>query len=205
VLPALVAVTDRQIVYGGGGVCGALRAVPTATLHGPMRVCALVPKGADPAIAASHLLPLIAGEAGRFCTTLRAIFCAEDPADLAERLARLLDEIPFSPTDLSLPLAACVRAGQAQATHTAIASRLGPEDRIVTRRPIVSHDGPLTYLAPTLIRLADRPPEGPPLIWQNPSLLGFEAPFPLATIVRVTADQAAALTQAAGIVHQLPR
>src|SRR5207244_759100 len=36
-LRSLVAVTDRQVVYGGAGVCAALRDIPTATLHGPMR------------------------------------------------------------------------------------------------------------------------------------------------------------------------
>ncbi len=148
------------------------------------------------------VLPLIAGEAGRFCTTLRVILCLGDPALVAELLAQLLDAVSFSPAAPGLPLAACVRPEQARAADAAIAGRLGQGDRIVTRRPIVSRDGPLTYLAPTLIRLADRPQEA--LSWGNPSLLGFEAPFPLATIIRVTGDQGAALTKAANTVHQLP-
>jgi acyl-CoA reductase-like NAD-dependent aldehyde dehydrogenase len=186
VLPALVAVTDRQIIYGGAGVCAGLRTVPTASLHGPRRVCAVVPAAADPAAAASHLLPFVAGEGGRFCTTVRVLLCLGDPALLAAHLARLLDVIPFSPSAAGLPLAACVRPQDATATEAAVASRLGPGDRVVTCRPIASRHGHLSYLAPTLIRLADRPHAE--LGWGEPPLLGFEAPFPLATIVRLTAD-----------------
>lgn len=202
VLPALVKVTDRQVVYGGAEVCASLRPVPTATLHGPLRVCAVVPETAEPAATTARLLPLVAGDGGRFCTTVRAIFCLGDPALLAARLARALDAIGFSPPDAALPLASCATAGAATASEAAVRTRLRPGDRRLTRRPIHSRDGHRSYLAPTLIRLADRPADR--LAWGDPALLGFEAPFPLATITRVTAAQAAALTAGADLVHRLP-
>jgi dienelactone hydrolase len=94
--------------------------------------------------------------------------------------------------------------GGAVALHAALAQPvpppLCPGDRVLTRRPIHSRDGQLSYLAPTLIRLAS--PAAEPA-WGDPALLGFEAPFPLATITRVTAAQAAALTGAADMVHRL--
>lgn len=201
-LPALVAVTDKQIIYGGSDVCAGLRTAPTATLRGPMRVCVLVSQTADPTATAAQLLPLVAAEGGRFCTTVRAILCLGDPEPLAADLAGLLDAIPFSPPDPLLPLAACRQPGAAGATEAAVRGRLAPGDRVMTGRPIVSPDGKLSYLAPTLIRLADRPHAD--LGWGNPPLLGFEAPFPLATITRVTPRQADGLTRTADTVHRLP-
>ena len=184
-LRALVAVTDRQIIYGGAEVRAGLRGVTTATVHGPLRVCAVVPRDADPAVVAAELLPLVAGDGGRFCTAVRAILCRADPAPVAARLATLLDAIAAPPSDQDLPLAASRGAELAAATETAVLSRLGPGDQKLTGRPILSHAGRLTYLAPTLIRLAD-PPDRGQLAWGDPALLGFEAPFPLATVIKVS-------------------
>jgi hypothetical protein len=203
VLRALVAVTDRQIIYGGADVRAELRGVRTATVHGPLRVCAVVPQAADPAAVAAELLPLIAGDGGRFCTTVRAILCRADPAPVAARLAALLDAIQAPPSDPDLPLAASPGPELAAATETAVLSRLGPGDQKLTGRPILSQAGRLTYLAPTLIRLADQP-EGAQLAWGDPALLGFEAPFPLATVSKVSPAQAAALASSADLVHRLP-
>jgi hypothetical protein len=220
VLRALVAVTDRQIIYGGADVRAELRGVTTATVHGPLRVCAVVPPDADPVAAAAELLPLVAGDGGRFCTAVRAILCRSDPAPVAVQLAALLDAIqapdpgrPSGPDLLSalgwpaggldLPLAVSRAPELAAATEAAVFSRLAPGDRMLTRRPVLSRAGSLTYLAPTLIRLADQPDRGQ-LAWGNPALLGFEAPFPLATIIEVSDAQAAALIRTADLVQRLP-
>lgn len=230
-LRALSAITDRQIVYGGAGLAAAIGGLPGVEMHGPMRVCALVTEDADPDAAAAALLPLVASDGGRFCTTVRAIFCPSDPTRLAERLAALLDAIPFPPDTAgrpegadpphradpprradprdgagqygsSLPLAASPDAGRAAVTAAAVTSRLGAGDRIVTSRPLLSILGGLTYLAPTLVRLAGPDPASEPE-WGEPPLLGFEAPFPLATIMRVTGEQAARLTKAAEETHRV--
>jgi hypothetical protein len=202
VLRTLVAVTDRQIVYGGGDVCAELRDVATATVHGPLRVCALVPAEANPAATAAELLPLVAGDGGRFCTTVRAILCLADPEPVTAQLGALLDAIPADPADPCLPLTASADPGLAAATAAAVTERLAPGDRKVTRRPVLSMTGRLTYLAPTLIRLADQP-EPATLAWGDPALLGFEAPFPLATVSRVSPAQEAALARTADLVHRL--
>jgi hypothetical protein len=203
VLHALVAVSDRQIVYGGPDVRAELRGTATATVHGPLRVCALVPRESDPAAAAAELLPLVAGDGGRFCTNVRAILCRADPGPVAAALAARLDAIPALPSDPALPLAASPAGGLAAATEAAVLGRLAPGDQKLTHRPVLSRAGPLTYLAPTLIRLEDQPDPGQP-DWGNPALLGFEAPFPLATISQVSAAQAAALTSTADLVRRLP-
>jgi hypothetical protein len=201
-LPVLAAITDRQVLYGGAELAAAVGKLPSAQWHGPMRVGAVVAEDADPDEAAAALLPLVASEGGRFCTTTRAIFCRADPAPLAGRLARLLDAIPFRPDGISLPLAASQDPARATATAAAVTSRLGARDLVLTARPVVSNSGGLTYLAPTLVRLADERPVSEPE-WGRPSLLGFEAPFPLATIMRVTSEQEARLTRAADVIHRV--
>lgn len=202
-LRAFAAMTDRQIVYGGTGLAAVLSRSPGAEVHGPMRVCAVIPDDAGPDQTAAALLPLLARDGGRFCTTVRAIFCRADPARLAERLAARLDAIPFPPhVSPGLPLTASPDAGQAAAVAAAVRSRLGAGDRIVTARPLLSRLGAVTCLAPTLVRLASPGQDGQP-DWGQPPLLGFEAPFPLATIMQVTGAQEARLTAAADLTHRL--
>jgi len=202
-LRTLAGITDRQIVYGGPGLAAVIGRSPGAEVHGPMRVCAVIPDGAGPDQTAAALLPLLARDGGRFCTTVRAIFCRADPAQLAERLAARLDAIPFPPhVSPGLPLAASQDAGQAAAVAAAVTSRLGAGDAIVTARPLLSSLGTGACLAPTLVRLASPGQDGQP-DWGQPPLLGFEAPFPLATIMQVTGAQEARLTAAADLTHRL--
>ncbi|MHA6762985.1 hypothetical protein [Streptacidiphilus sp. PAMC 29251] len=218
VLPTLIKVTDHQIIYGGAEVCARLGGVPSAETRGPLRVCAVVPAGAEPEAAAAWLAPLVASDAGRFCTAVRAVLCLGEADPVAEALARLLDAIPFSPADPDLPLADFPDPARAAALAEALTSRIGAGDRTVTVRPLLSSDASATgtaRLAPTVVRLAEPPSPAAPLspaarpravapAWGDPALLGFEAPFPLATVLRVTPGQAAALTAGADLVHHLP-
>ncbi len=71
----------------------------------------------------------------------------------------------------------------------------------MTARALLSFAAGHTFLAPTLVRLAD-PDQGLAPEWGRPPLLGFEAPFPLATIMRVTGEQEARLTAAADLTHR---
>ena len=205
-LSVFTAITDRQVVYGGAEVARSIGATPSVELHGPMRVGAVVtgPTERVDDLAAA-LLPLIAGDAGRFCTAVRAIFCpaAPDPlaSHLAGHLAALLDALPFDPPGC-LPLAASADPALAEATAAAVTSRLGSADQIITSRPLLTDVGGVTYLAPALVRLADPAPTDEP-DWGEPPLLGFEAPFPLVTIMRVTSEQQARLTGTADLVHRL--
>ena len=204
-LSAFTAVTDRQVVYGGTEVARSVGATPSVELHGPMRVCAVVGGRTDRVDdLAAALLALVAGDAGRFCTALRAIFCpaAPDPlaSHLAGRLAELLDAVPFDPPGC-LPLAAVPDPAIAAATAAAITSRLRPGDQIATSRPLIAEVDGVTYLAPALVRLADPAPTDEP-DWGRPPLLGFEAPFPLVTIMRVTSEQQARLTGTADLIHR---
>ncbi|WP_168723984.1 hypothetical protein [Streptomyces sp. A1499] len=79
-LHGLVKRTDRQIVYGGTGLAASVRRSPALTLHGPGRGCALVPGAMPVDEAVAWLLPLVAGDSGRFCGNVRTILC-EDGAD----------------------------------------------------------------------------------------------------------------------------
>ena len=221
-LPVLVDVTDRQIVYGGADVVATLRGRPAAVAHGPLRVCAIVPAGADPLDAAARLRDLIATDAGRFCTAVRSILCLGDPAPIAAGLGVLLDSISLTPPDPALPQAASPDRDLAARITELIETRIGGADRI-TRRPILSLAGPSAYLAPTLVALPARP--GADLRWADPDLLspapelpsptaghsragphplfGFEPPFPFATIMAVSPAQAAGLAEQADIAHHL--
>jgi hypothetical protein len=200
-LAALVDVSDRQIVYGGHDVVAALSGTPTARLHGPLRVCALLTADADPDLAAAWLLDLVAGDAGRFCTAVRVILCRGDATLVGARLAALLDSIPLAPADARLPIAASPDADRAAGTAELIMARLGQAERL-TSRPVLSAVAETVYLAPTLVRLPARLAGGRTWAGLHP-LFGFEAPFPLATIMQVTAGQAHRLAGQADITHQV--
>ncbi|GAA1964993.1 aldehyde dehydrogenase family protein [Kitasatospora viridis] len=196
VLRALVEVTDRQVLYGGAEVAAEFGDRATATVHGPLRVRAVVAAGAEPASAARQLLELVAGDAGRFCTTVRSILCLDDPEPVAVRLGELLDGIRLAPADPAWPLAASRDAEGAARTAEHVERRIGPADRRFTRRPLLSTaaDGS-RYLAPTLVGVEPRSGTHP--------LLGFEPPFPFATVLRATPEQAAALAADGGVTHHI--
>lgn len=204
-LRALIDVADRQIVYGGPAVRDCLAGEPAAELHGPLRALAVVARDADAGAAADELVDLIAQDAGRFCTAVRTILCLSEPDKLGVLLADALDDIELPPGGHRLPLSASPDAGAARRIAGSIDGRLTGDVRRLTRRPtLVDHDG-LAVLAPTLFELpgpdpADREPD-----WftQHP-LFGFEAPFPVASMVRVTPVQAAALAGQADVVHHVP-
>ncbi|MEY9932642.1 hypothetical protein ABH926_007293 [Catenulispora sp. GP43] len=200
VLRPLIAVTDRQIVYGGADVCAALRDVPSAVLRGPLRVCAVVPQNADAESAAAWLAPLIASDSGRFCTAVRAVLCLGEPDTIAKALASRLDAIPFAPSDPDLPLAAFPRRDRAAALAASVEGMLGAGDIRLTARPVLgSHDG-TAFLAPTLFLLEGREDAA----WDDPALMGYEAPFPVASVLAVTSQQAETLTAGADVVHRMP-
>jgi hypothetical protein len=184
-LPIFVGKTQRQIVYGGADVAAALPAArPGLDLRGPGRGCAVVGTGLGPV---DRLAALVADDAGRFCSNVRTIACLGDPEPLAARLAEALDAVPLDTIAGATPDAAASYAGL-------IERRLGPRDRRRTRRPIVTTAGGRTILAPTLVQL-DHAPDHP--------LIGFEVPFPFASIVAVDPAGAAAITARSLYVHDL--
>ncbi|HMG64467.1 MAG TPA: aldehyde dehydrogenase family protein [Streptosporangiaceae bacterium] len=201
VLPTMVEVTDRQVIYGGRDVAAAVGGTPTAEVHGPLRVCAVVPAGADPDLAAERLRDLAAADAGRFCTALRAILCLGDPAPVAAGLAARLDAIPLAPPDPRLPMAASPDRGRAAATAAFIQAHLAGAGQL-TRRPLLAEAGGATYLAPALVSLPAAP--AGEVSWDGGHpLFGLEVPFPFATIMAVSADQAARLSGHADVTHQV--
>jgi|HubBroStandDraft_1064217.scaffolds.fasta_scaffold02731_5 hypothetical protein len=200
-LRAMVEVTDRQIVYGGRDVVAAMGGTPTAQVHGPLRVCAIVPADADPDLAAARLLDLVAADAGRFCTTVRAILCLGDPAPVAVRLGAMLDSIPLAPPDPRLPMAASPDRGRAAAIAAFIQAHLSGAGRLTTR-PVLGTAAGATYLAPTLVGLPAALAKEVSWAGSHP-LFGFEAPFPFATIMGTDADQGGRLAGHADITHHV--
>jgi hypothetical protein len=190
-------------------VAAAFAGYPGAEVRGPVRALAIVAAGADPDQAAGALAPLVAADAGRFCTSVRTIVCLADPAPVADALARRLDAISLFPADPALPQCAWPDREQA----AAIAARITAHEaapgadaatapRRVTSRPVLTTAGPLTYLAPTL--LSWRLPPGAPGGWTGAHpLAGLEMPFPFATITGGSAAQAAAFSAAAGVTHHI--
>ena len=114
----------------------------------------------------------------------------------------MLDAIALAPADPALPVAAARDRALASAVAAQIAARLAGGAAPVTSRPTLATAGGLTFLAPTLVSL-------PPVACARPSwagvhpLFGYEAPFPFATIVGVSAAQADALAAGADVVHRI--
>jgi hypothetical protein len=187
-LPMFVEETERQIVYGGPDVAAALPADrPGLELRGPGRGCAVVGPGPDPDRTVDRLTALVAADGGRFCSNVRTIVCLGDPEPLAVGLAAALDAIPLSSIASATPETAAAYAGL-------IERQLGPRDRRRTRRPVVATADGRTFLAPTLVHL-DPAPDHP--------LIGFEVPFPFASIVAVEPTGVAAITARSLYVYDL--
>ncbi|MEU0273999.1 hypothetical protein [Streptomyces sp. NPDC006307] len=206
VLHRLVTLTDRQTVYGDAEVAASVRASAALTLHGPGRACALLPGHLRGAAAADWLLPLVAGDSGRFCTNVRTVVCtdhAEEAAEeTAEALAAALDAISPYPTDPALPLAATRDHRATDRVIRSVQERLRPGDRVVTRRPPTA-DSPAgdRYPLPRLVLAGGRVTGSRDV----PPLAGYEAPFPFAVVVRATQAGAAAVAERALFVHRPDR
>ncbi|GGV59007.1 aldehyde dehydrogenase [Streptomyces griseoloalbus] len=196
-LSGLIRRTDRQVVFGGSGLARSVRSLPGLTLHGPGRGCALVPDPLCPDRAVEWLVPLIAADAGRFCSNVRTVVCAGPAQPLASRLAAALDELPPS----KWPLTVSREPGAAQRAARSVAARMRPGDRLLTRRPPVAAgpDG-APCVTPHLVLLGDGPedPAGHPLI-------GHEVPFPFAAVVTVSERDAARIADGSLFVYEPPQ
>ncbi|AZM56748.1 hypothetical protein DMA15_32655 [Streptomyces sp. WAC 01529] len=194
-LHALVRRADRQIVYGGAGLAASVRDSPTLTLHGPGRGCALVPAGMPVEEAVAWLLPLVAGDSGRFCSNVRTVICTESAqgSALAASLAAALDALPPGPGGTDWPLTVFREPDTAHRALRSVHDRMRPGDRMLTRRdPIALVDGSPCPL-PRLVLLQEY--EGHPLV-------GHEVPFPFATVLHAAPDAVRALTAESLFVHR---
>ncbi|MCF3102845.1 hypothetical protein IPZ58_14780 [Streptomyces roseoverticillatus] len=212
-LRTLIGLTDRQTVYGGTGLTAAVRASGRLQVRGPGRGCALVPPGMDPAEAADWLLPLVAGDGGRFCSNVRTVVCVEEsvgaegppgtkrPATatalaLARPLADALDALRTEPVDDRLPLTAFRVPGEAGQCARRLREGLGPGDRMLTRRPPAARgDGGAEYALPALALLGPEAGPGHPLV-------GREVPFPFAAVLAASPAGAAAVAGRSSFVHR---
>ncbi|MFI1254144.1 hypothetical protein ACH4U6_10105 [Streptomyces netropsis] len=198
-LRGLVRLTDRQIVYGGADLAASVRGAPRLTVHGPGRGCALVPPGTSVPEAVAWLLPLVAGDGGRFCGNVRTVVCPGPGADaLAVALAEALDALPTGPA-APWPLTACRPPGEAERAARGVRERLRPGDRLLTRRPPTARTGAAgsdVYALPALALLASDDPGHP--------LVGHEVPFPFAAVVPASPAGAEAIAAGSLFVHRPP-
>jgi hypothetical protein len=176
-LPALIEVCDRPIVFGGERLAERFPARPELEVHGPGRGLALVAAGVAPAVAAARLLPLIAADAGRFCTNVCTVLCEGDPEPLALELAGRLDAIGLDPVDERLPQTVVVDPPRAEAHAHAVLDRIDASARMLTRRPTLHRLHDEVFLAPSLVLLDGSGSAGHPL-------LAMEVPFPFASVSR---------------------
>ncbi|MFD8815474.1 hypothetical protein ACFV23_29260, partial [Streptomyces sp. NPDC059627] len=198
-LATLARRTDRQVVYGGQDLAGSLRDRPALTVHGAGRGCALVPAHLPVDTAADWLLPLIAADAGRFCSNVRSVVCAGEAGPLADELAARLSEIRPGPGERRFPLAAFREPGGAERAAESVTARMRPGDRTLTRRPAtVPAPGGGAYALPRLVLLSAPGTHGRP----HP-LIGHEVPFPYAAVLSA-ADPVttAAVTARSLFVHR---
>ncbi|MEV5981309.1 hypothetical protein [Streptomyces sp. NPDC052114] len=198
VLHGLLRRTDRHVVYGGAGLASSVRRSPALTLHGPGRGCALVPPEMTVDETVTWLLPLIAGDAGRFCSNVRTVVC--EAPDQAQLLARALaDALDALPPDGAWPLTALRERGAAHSANRSILDRLHPEDRILTRRPPVAlGDAGDVYAMPRLALLDGHVTRTAGL---HP-LIGHEVPFPFAAVLSATPDATRAITAESLFVYR---
>ncbi|WP_016907286.1 aldehyde dehydrogenase family protein [Streptomyces xiaopingdaonensis] len=200
-LAALVRRTDRQVVFGGQDLARSLSDRPGLTVHGAGRGCALVPEGVSAEAAADWLAPLVAADAGRFCSNVRTVLCEGEAEPLARVLAARLDALRTSREERRFPLAAFRVPGAAERAAGTVTDRIRPGDRLLTERPTTEPavDGG-GYALPRLV-LADT--AGTPERFHP--LIGHEVPYPSVTVLRVTD---AALRSAVGaqslFVHRYP-
>ncbi|MDH6140349.1 acyl-CoA reductase-like NAD-dependent aldehyde dehydrogenase [Kitasatospora sp. GP30] len=199
VLPALIDLTDRQVVFGGDQISERLSGLADLDLRGPGRGLALVPAGADPRERADWLLPLLAADSGRFCKNVCTVLCEDDPEPLARELAARLDAIRLDPADPALPQAAQVDPAHARALARSIEERLSPADRVLTSRPLVHEGEHGTFLAPALVLLDD--PGSPD---RPHPLLAYEVPFPFASICRTDPALTATTHDGSLFVYRMP-
>ncbi|UFQ19260.1 MULTISPECIES: hypothetical protein [Streptomyces] len=194
-LHGLLKLADRRVVYGGAGLAASVRDAESLTLHGPGRGCALVPPGMPVEAAVDWLLPLVAADAGRFCSNVRTVVCT-DPSQshaLASSLGAALDTIPPDPASRDRPLTVFREPAEAHRALRSVHERMRPGDRMLTRRePIVEVDGAPCVL-PRLVRL--QAPEGHPLV-------GHEVPFPFAAVLAAAPGTVRAITAESLFVHR---
>ncbi|WP_369192357.1 hypothetical protein [Streptomyces sp. R08] len=198
-LAALARRTDRQVVYGGQDLAGSVRDRPALTMHGAGRGCALVPAHLPVDTAADWLLPLIAADAGRFCSNVRSVVCAGEVGSLADELAARLSEIRPGPGERRFPLAAFRELGEAERAVESVTARIRPGDRTLTHRPAtVPAPGGGAYALPRLVLLAT-----PGVHGRLHPLIGHEVPFPFAAVVSATDPGiTAAITARSLFVHR---
>jgi Aldehyde dehydrogenase family len=193
-LPALLAATDEQVIYGGPAMAALAGESTGRTVHGPGRGLAVVSADADQDRAADWLAGLVAADSGRFCRNVCTIACLGDPGPIAKACARVLDEISITPADPRWPIAALADA-DAAAMADAVTGGLGPGDiRVTGRDPLLRAAG-RTWFVPTLVLLR----------WQGGHpLLQRELPGPFAAVTGVDAGQLAELRERSIFVHQFP-
>ncbi|MFE7900428.1 aldehyde dehydrogenase family protein [Streptomyces sp. NPDC057424] len=191
-LSQLVTQSDRQIIYGGEAVARTFGALPTVSLRGPCRACAVVDPQEDVRLTARRLRGWLASDAGRFCTTVHTVACLGDPDPVADELGALLDTIELTPPDAAFPLARCPDPLEAWEMAAAVGRGMTPADRIVTRRPMVVEKDGGAFLTPTLVRVAD--PVGH-------ALVGREFPFVFASVVAVDGACLHTLVQGSTVVR----
>jgi hypothetical protein len=194
-LAALVRATDRQVLYGGESLLARVGAASGASVRGPGRGCAVV-HGDDPVGAADWLLPMVAGDSGRFCTAVRTVVCLAGAPAVAAALAERLDRIPLHPADPDLPIAWCPDAARAGLIAERIMRDVGTGDVVTTRRPVRCTVDGRAFLAPTLVLLAD-PGTGPR--WHP--LVGREVPFPFVVVTQASAARARAIAASSAFVY----
>ncbi|WP_030786076.1 hypothetical protein [Streptomyces sp. NRRL S-920] len=210
-LHGLLKRTERQTVYGGADLAASVRDSPALTLHGPGRGCALVPADMPVEQAVAWLLPLVAGDSGRFCTNVRTVICAdrEQSSALAVPLAAALDALPPAPGGPDWPLTVF---REPQAAHRALRSvhdRMRPGDRMLTRRdPIALVDGSPCVL-PRLVLLQEPVREcvrehvrGCVQEYACHPLVGHEVLFPCAAVLHAAPDAVRTITAESLFVHR---
>ncbi len=198
VLHGLLRRTDRHVVYGGAGLAASVRHSPALILHGPGRGCALVPPRMPVDQAGAWLLPLVAADAGRFCSNVRTVVC-ETPDQARLVAGALADALDALPPDGPWPLTAFREPAAAQDTARSVHTRLRPGDRVLTRRPPVALGAAGDVYAMPQLALLDGHVTGT----ADPHpLIGHEVPFPFAAVLSATPDAARAITAESLFVYR---
>ena len=172
-LATLIEASDCATIFGGEGIMAT--GGTKVDIRGPGRAAVHVAGGLDAEWAADLLLPLIAGDGGRFCTAPGTIVVDGDPLPLGHALAKRLDRVRLGdPVDIELPQVVD-RPGTAALQWRWLEERIGPCDRLLTaRRGMIATPAGLVP-APSIVALSA--PSG------SHPLIGIELSFPAAIVV----------------------
>jgi hypothetical protein len=141
--------TDVPAATGVAAARGATAGRPRLEIHGPGRARAVVAASCTASAAVEPLLELVAGDAGRFCTSAGTILCTHSAEEIGRELAERLDALPLGPLDAIGPMEASEPIEVMEAIANIAASEAIAAIKPIESEPMIEAAGPIETIQPT--------------------------------------------------------